>query len=486
VRPSNPVIQLKPDEKRTVPFVVSLPPVPTPLDVFFMTDSTGSMDTTIGSVQESVQQIVDNLSASGVDLHFGVADFRDWPEQPGDSETYPYKLRRKAGPIGEELEGALESIQTGGGTTDGDDAALEAIYQATTGAGRRDPLPGSPRGQMLPAGLDAGFRDDALKVILSVSDDEMRAGFPNPTRPDYPGPTMQTVIAALKAADVHLVGIRVGDSKPLRADYERLAAGSGTVAPPAGTDCDGDGDADLSAGAPLVCDFNPGTDSIASAFISLLGGIRDFQNVRVRVGDPSGVARSLSDTDYGSLDVKASHTFKVPVEFTCGRAQYGTESQVTIDAVVRGATVVGTTATVRCGAPPPPPIVRRPPPPREPPLPDPPVPPPAHLVAAVAFAPAPPAQPVTNINPNANPNPNPNPNAGAATEQEQQGQLALAENDVPPGEEELAFSARPAPVPPTPVTAWLAAAAVTAAAAYGFHLSRRTSPALAYRPREHR
>jgi hypothetical protein len=90
---------------------------------------------------------------------------------------------------------------------------------------------------------------------------------------------------------------------------------------------------------------------------------------------------------------------------------------------------------------------------------------------------------VTNINPN--PNPNPNPNAGFAEEQQQQGQLALVENTLTP-DEELAFSARDRTVPPYPALAWLAAAAMTAAAAFGTQLSRRTRPAPAFDPREHR
>ncbi|MDQ1712847.1 MAG: hypothetical protein QOE45_2297 [Frankiaceae bacterium] len=480
IRPANPVIALAPNERRTVPFTVTLPPAPTPLDVFFMTDSTGSMAEAIGSVQESVQQIVDDLTATGIDLHFGVGDFRDYPETPGnDPNMYPFKNRRVAGPVNAELADALQSIRTGGGTTDGDDAALEAIYQATTGEGRKDPL--VTRGTMFQAGQDAKFRKDALKVILVASDDEMRNGFPNPTRPDYPGPTIQQVIAAAKARDVHVVGIAVKTSSASAAkQMEQIATGTDTVAPPGGVDCDGDDVPDLPAGAPLVCGFDPGADgSIAPAFISLLGGIRDYQPVAVRVTGDTDVVRSLADTAYGDLDVKQPHTFDVPVEVRCDPPRFGTESTMRVALDVRGGEVVSTGATIRCAGPPGVPLPAAALQNEPPEIPQKAV----RNLAAVALAPPAPAPPVTNINPN--PNPNPNPNAGFAQEQQQQGQLALVENTLTP-DEELAFSARDRTVPPYPALAWLAAAAMTAAAAFGTQLSRRTSPAQAFDPREHR
>ena len=267
LRPGGTVITLKPGEKRRVPYDLVLPPTPTPLDVYFMTDSTGSMRDAIAAVQEGVQDIVDDLTRAGIDLHFGVADFRDYPQTPaGDDATYPYRRRREVGPIDEDLAEALESISTGGGN--GDDSALEAIYQAVTGAGRTGVT------ASIPPGLGAQFRRDALKVVLVASDDEMRE--PSATEPWNAGPSKQTVIDTLVRNDVEVVGIRVssgpGGGNPGPQMVE-LAEGAGSVAPAGGVDCDGDGEPDIEEGGALVCDFAGGND-IAPAFIGMLRGLK--------------------------------------------------------------------------------------------------------------------------------------------------------------------------------------------------------------------
>jgi hypothetical protein len=480
LRPANPTITLRPGEHRKVPFSLLLPPNPTPLDVMFLTDSTRSMGSTISSVQENVQQIADDLAASGVDVQFGVADFRDYRSEAPQEDNYPYLRRRAVGPINAELATALQGITTGGGTGDGDDSALEAVYQAATGAGRPIvPGTGVPGAYLISPGQGANFRPDAEKIILLASDDEMR--HPDPTGdPGYPGPELGTVVAALRSTGVHLVGIRVRTSEggDPSADMKRLALGSGTVAPPGGVDCDGDVDTeddDLGNGEPLVCEFTPGGDStIAPAFLALLRGIRDLAAVDVAVTGPASVVRPLVPTRFDGVNLKAYNDLTVPVEVRCDKADYGTDQQFAIGARSRGIDLVRTTATVRCLTPEPPDVFSAPT-----------VFPPVAIAAAVA--PAPPA-PVSNAQPNPNPNPNPNPqlnpNTGMAGQEDQQFQVATAENELPP-DEDLAFSAVHSPLPPTPALAWALAVSMAAAAAFGLRRSFRTAPAYAA-AKEHR
>jgi hypothetical protein len=490
IQPRGRVVPLKPGERTTVDFTVKLPPVPTPLDVYFMTDSTSSMDGAIASVQEGVQEIVNALAARGVDLHFGVADFRDYPETPTDgSAMYPYKQRRKVGPVDSDLEDALQNIGTAGGTTDGFDAALEATRQALTGAGSKS-ITGE---ELIKPGLDAGFRKDAMKVILAASDDDMRHG--GITNPTYPGPSLEEVEGLLRSpqyADVDFVGIEVDtNSGDPRTDMEKLARAAGTVAPAEGVDCDDDGSPDIDPGDPIVCTFAPGTGgSIAPAFISMLNSIKDFATVDIEVDGPENVVHPLAQTSFPNIDVKKPSTYTVPVEFSCDLKQAGTETPVTVTVTSRGRDIVSTDATVRCIAPPVP--KRRVPPVIEELIPPPAIPP---LVAAELAPPAPPPAPVSNAQPNPNPNPNPNPqlnaNTGMASQEDQQHQLALAELDVHAnldGGEELAFSALETQGPVYPALAWATAAAMTLAAGYGTHLARRnaTAPARAFNPRDHR
>jgi hypothetical protein len=457
LRPAGAVITLKPGEHRKVAYDLLLPPAPTPLDVYFMTDSTGSMQDAIAAVQESVQDIVDDLSAAGINLHFGVADFRDYPQTPaGDAATYPYKRRREVGPVDDDLADALEGITTGGGN--GADSALEAIYQAVTGEGRAGLTAD------IPAGEGAEFRKDALKVVLVASDDTMRE--PDPTEPWNAGPSKETVIKALVEHDVEFVGIQVKTGTPSpRAQMVEIAEGAGSVAPAGGVDCDGDDEVDIEEGDALVCEFTSATESIAPAFINMLRGIKDLADVHVGVSGPRDVVRPLGKATFASVNVKAFNTLPVPVEYACTQAHYGKDTPVTIAGFLRGASLVSTTATVRCLAPqaPPPPVV-------EPVVPQPPKPP----VAAAVAPPPPPAQPNPNVNPNPNPNPQAQGNAGFASQEEKQAQLALAENDVTENEE-LAFSPIDSTKDVTPAVTLVAGLLVACAAAgTQLHLARRT------------
>jgi hypothetical protein len=478
IEPERKVVRLKQGESKVVDYRVSLPPVPTPLDVFFMTDSTGSMRSTIASVQEGVQNIIDGLAATGVDLNFGIADFRDYPEQPADG-NYAYKVHRVVGPIDTDLEDALQGLTTGGGTTDGDDAALEAIYQAVTGAGRTDPL--VARGELIPRGLDAGFRAEAMKVVLVASDDGMR--HPGAANPTYPGPSLATVRDALRERGVYLVGIEVdsGSGDTPREELEELAEATGAIAPPQGVDCDSDGISDVSATDPLVCEFDPRAGTgIADAFISMLSGIKDLAPIDLAVDAPSPYVTPQSALHFPDVNVKAPNTFELAVEFTCTKKNAGTDTPVTIRASRTGTEVVRTTALLRCLAPPVP----------KPPLPEP-LPPaviPAVLIPPLVPAAAPPA-PINNPPPNTNPNPNPNPNpqGGFAAQEEEQLQLALAENEFGVDyETDLDMTGLDRTGPPVPALAWAAAFAMTGAAAFGIRRARRTNPAPAFNPREYR
>lgn len=476
IKPTKGVVALKQGQKKVVDYTVSLPPVPTPLDVMFMTDSTGSMARTIASVQEGVQGIVDGLAARGTDLHFGVADFRDYPQTPEQTSNYAYKLHRETGPIDTELEEALQGLTTGGGTTDGDDAALEAMYQAATGAGRKDPL--GVRGDLIPPGLGADFRPNAMKVILVATDDEMRE--PDPAGATYPGPPLATVRQTLVDLGIYLVGIEVRTSSATaRPELENLATATGAIAPENGVDCDADGSPDLMAGEALVCEFDPRAGSgIADAFVAMLNGIKDLAPIDLTLKGPAKYVTPKGPLHFTDVNVKAPNTFTLPVEYRCTKANAGMEETVRIGAVRDGKEVVSTTATLRCADIPAPPV-------EVPPL----VPP---LVVAAIIPPPPPApvqNPPPNTNPNLNPNPNPqlNPNAGFAAQEEEQLQLALAENDFGVDfDDELAMSALDRTGPPVPAVAWMAAFAMTSAAAFGMRLARRSTPAPAFNPREFR
>ncbi len=482
IKPEKKTVRLRQGQRTTVPYEIKLPPVPTPLDVFFMTDSTGSMRDTIRSLQEGVQDIIDGLAASGVDVNFGVADFRTMPTGPDDQDNYLYKRRREIGPVDTDLADALESITTGGGnSTGGADTGLEAVYQAVTGAGRKDPL--GLRGDYVPPGVGAEFRADAMKVVFIATDDT----FQHPVAPTDPIASIGEVSEVLQDHGVFLVGLEVfnGPNHPAsdsaRPDMERLATDSGAVAPPAGVDCDGDGLPDIGAGKPIVCRFEPDADAaLADAFLSMLAGIKDLAPIDLAVRGPAKFVRTKAQLHFEDVNVKAPNKYTLPVEFRCTKDNAGTVEEVKITAARAGEVVASTTATFECVAPEP----------RPEPDPRPLIPP---LVAAVLVPPPPPPPaPVSNAQPNVNPNPHPNPdpqvnaNSGFAHQEDQQLQLALAENDGVSYEDDLAMSGLEVTGPPVPALAWAAAFAMTGAAAFGARLARRVAPAPAFNPREYR
>ena len=420
-------VTLAPHEHRKVPYGLLLPPAPTPLDVYFMTDSTGSMADTIGSVQDSIQGIVDDLAATGANVHFGVADFRDYPmEGEFRSDDWAYRRDRAIGPVNDGFAQALASIVASGGAADGRDSALEAIYQAATGAGRT--VLSDPSGRSdIAAGQGADFRPGAVKVIVVAADTEFR--HPE-SSPGWPGPSRDLVAATLHGLGIHLVGLDVntGSGKDPGPDMRTLALASGTVAGPAGVDCDGDGTPDLRAGDPLVCPYSPDShDSIAPAFLGLLDSLRDLKTVSLGVVGPRDVVRPLAATSFPQVNVKAVNRFGVPLEFRCDPPRFGRTTTIHVVAAVAARQVASLPVVVKCGAPAPLPV---PPSLAVPPL------------AAVAVAPpVPPTQPNANPYPNPNPQPQTQTTPGMASQEDEVAQLAVADDGLIPDEPGMAMSA---------------------------------------------
>jgi hypothetical protein len=497
--PRTPTIDLKQGEKRRVPYHLQLPPTPTPLDVYFITDSTGSMDGAIASLQEGVQQIINELAATGIDVWFGIGDFRDYPEtgEPVypptndgpvfvDGGYYPYLRHRAVGPINAELEEALEGLSTGQGR--GEDSALEALYQSATSAGRlRNPSVGPAAGYLIPPNQGAEFRPDAVKVIIVASDEAMRYPGSSGTEATYPGPSHDTVIRALNDKGVEVVGLNVDtpNSGDPRADMERISEGTETLAPAGGIDCDGDGEVDVEQGSPMVCDYTPSPDAgIADAVVNLLQGVRDLATVDVTLEAPTSVARPVGPLSFPRTNVKAYNELPFTVEYRCDKAQAGTETPISLSARVRGDELVTQDVIVRCAASEP---VELPPAVLVPPL----------VAVAAAPPPPPPPAPVSNVQPNTNPNPNPNPQAnpqanaqaGAAFEEQQSPQLALATNTEAEvdteGSAELAMSSldRRSPDPVPAALAVAATMAMAGAVAHRLHSTHRTATQYATRRR---
>ena len=462
--PAHSTVTLPVGAHMELPYTLRVPRTPTPVDLMFLVDSTGSYTPFMDSLRQGIGQVVSTLNASGLDANFGVGGFVDYEQPAGYGSGPPWLLLRRIGPADSGLASALNALRVLGGTGDGRQDALTAIYQSTTGEGER-----YGNSQEIEPHLDARYREHSLKLALTSTDTEPReggqrytGGATDPTQgPPNPGPTSEQVIAALKRAGVRSIGIPVepingastsqtsavtgGDSVPT---LKNLATGSDAVAPPGGTDCNADGAADIPAGGPLVCvigheaaapvggvpaaTVQVDTKGLAAAIISVAAGVPDVQRVSVSMSAAPGRAQLVGQTSQ-LFNLHADNELTGSVELSCPSAG---ESAVRLRAATAARQLAVADIDLRCDA-------------KALPLP---------VVAlpgiAVGSAPAPaPQAPASQVNPQVNPNPNPNPNtnpntapnvagnSGLAEQAEDQAQLAFAHGEMGESGVQLEMSA---------------------------------------------
>ncbi len=483
--PSAREVVLRPGESRKVGYALSIPPVPTDLDVNFMLDTTGSMSGVIAGLRKDIKQIVTEICDAGVPVQFGLADFREFEGPFGggvsvgggpDPNQYPYRRRLPVSPVGPALREAIEGLDVGGGATDGSDAALEAMLQAATGRGKRDAA-----GQVLiEAGEGADFRPRSLKVIVLAIDTTWREATPG-----YPGPSYDVVVAELRRRGIKVVGLAIGERSATgellrtnKSDMERLGRATRTVAGPEGSDCDGDGTVDVAPGDPLVCvleEFGRGGVTLAPAMVGLLNSLEDRASVGIEVLAAPAIIGSGGLLTRDGVDVKKPNRLAFDSVFTCTQSEFGRVLPVTVNAVSRGRILATTALTVRCGVPVADPVRQLVPPVAAAALAPPPPPPPAPV-------PQPQPQPQTNpnVNPQINPQPNLQPNVGAVGQEQEQLEVALAKVDLTDdGDAQYAMSAVQDDDAAVQVATVLLGVGMTAGAAYGLAQRRRTQPAYA-------
>jgi hypothetical protein len=345
--PEKTKLKLRPHQTKKVPYTVDLPPLPNPLDVFFLVDTTQSMDASISGLRYGMQSIIDRLAAAGLDVQFGVGEIKDYPipgygdAQQGD---FPYRLDRAIGPADATLSAALERLQaSGGGAVDRPEAQLTGLFQAATGDG--DP-PWVPQGQ------DAGFRGPALKVIVNITDARFH------DEPQHPSPPFETVVSALRDKGILQVGLAIyGPSGAAgMPDLKRMAAETDTTAPQS-VDCDGNGSPDVPAGDPLVCEVADqdydGSLNLAPAIIATLEAVTQEVPVEIVASGTPDLVADISPSVIPAVNLKEKNALDFDISFSCPQSLFGTTHDVKLEAKVAGTTEVTSTATVVCKPPPP-------------------------------------------------------------------------------------------------------------------------------------
>ncbi len=153
-------------------------------DVFFLTDTTGSMGTAISNVSSSLTStIVPGISAAAPDIHMGAGSFRDFPVGGllgyGSAGDLPFVLLQEITDSVPDVQTAINSMGAGGGA-DTPESHVEALYQTATGYGFAPWVPPQscpvyPDETSLRVGYPC-FRPDSLPIVVLISDAPMHNG----------------------------------------------------------------------------------------------------------------------------------------------------------------------------------------------------------------------------------------------------------------------------------------------------------------------
>lgn len=231
-RPASPP---PPSPSATQRVVIRYPATPPgPLDVYFMVDSTVTMRHHDNAVRSAIAGIVGELDWR--DALFGYATFNDWTVPPSSEPIYRRYSRIMVDPP------MPRFTYDGGGDpaeahTLGLDAAIGVAHAPYTEPGQ-----------------DAGFRPDARKVIVLITDGAMKQGSGYPAKAE--------VAQRLRERGVSVVALSITSfgEDVARGDLVEMAEATGGVAAKS-ADCDGDGQVDIRRGDAIVCVFdseNPG------------------------------------------------------------------------------------------------------------------------------------------------------------------------------------------------------------------------------------
>jgi len=437
--PSTSSLSLPAGGSQDVTYRLLLPRTPSPVDLMFLVDTTASTENTINGLKQDLAGIVNDISSTGLNAQFGVADFKDYSsniDNLGDGEAgdYAYRLDRRIGPADKSLRDALNELHARGGG-DPPESDLTALYQSTTGAGQH--YPGrSTYIRYLSPGESAGYRPEALKLAVLATDEKFHQ------EKSYLTPTWDKTVAALRAYHVHPIGLAVESvtDKGVKQGFhslgveQRLGRDSGSIAPAGGVDCNGDLVPDVPAGGPFVCKvpvtIKPGVTigniqikktqvlpvNLGPAITRAAETLPDMRAVALQFpGVPASVMHVVSPVAFPQVNLRNDNALNFTVRYSCPRVHKKHVYRTHVNAAAGVRVVASSAAKLECGAIP---IVRHNP-----------LPPAAVAapVAAAAAAPAAPGQPIPNTNPN--PNPGLNANVGFASQEEEQRQLAFAGAD---------------------------------------------------------
>ena len=370
--PKEHIIKIPAGDKKRVTYDLALSKVRTPLDLYFLIDTSESALPFLRGLAYELQDLVNGLHAARIDVRFGLGEYRAYPdstpprpycgsddvpvvEDPQCERNFVYRqVLDFPESTAQALGSAISNLDPiAGGHYD---ASLPALYQTATGAGEDVwPYGGTSDsyvdGHDVSPGQQASYADKALKVVLIATDE----GFVNKPYPrdDFPPdpPSTSDVIAELNKRDIKQIGLALGpEAAP---DMRAVAAGTGAIAPAEGADCDGNGSAEIPAGAPLVCTVHRDTleqgSNLVPAIVNTVEAVRDTEPVSLEVDAPDDVVASVTPGEYPGVVLQADEDLKFDVTYECPMSMAGERSKVSLSAMQSAKKLATATATVVCG-----------------------------------------------------------------------------------------------------------------------------------------
>ncbi len=220
-------------------------------DVYFLIDTTGSMEAPIDNVQTSLSRIAEELDRVIPDLQMGVGHFEDFPFSTGDPfgatffgapDDEPYGNLQDITDVLADVQRALDSLTIGDGR-DGPEAQVQALFQTASGRGGSWTFMGSSysipprRCVAVPDEIGARrgypcFRPGALPIVVLVTDLEWHAGNTDGARWPYtaisPAPEdLPAAAGALAGIGGRYIGVAIDGT--WRTDHEAVARMTGSV-----------------------------------------------------------------------------------------------------------------------------------------------------------------------------------------------------------------------------------------------------------------
>ena len=295
IAPDTNTLVLNPTDTLDETLIVTVPKNagPAKADVYFLADTTGSMDSILQAVKNGANNVLATLGALGVDLAFGVGNYKDF--RSGD----PYCFAHQVSPtnMAATVTAAINTWTASGG---GD--LVEGAFFAL------DNLAAAPGGAI-------GWRTGAKRIIVWFGD----AAAHDPICPAASGQavaiTEGSVTAKLAAQGIVVLAISTA-TPGLDADPKIGAGGYVAVCGPPGGMA---GQATRIAAATsgnFVTGINPG--NIANTIISLVSGaIGAIQNIKlVPSASIAPFVTSITPAaGYGPLAGDTEHTLKFEVRF---------------------------------------------------------------------------------------------------------------------------------------------------------------------------